>query len=143
TLQVAFGTLGTRTVRAEDAAAGIQGESNVVVVSGGPAVSCALSKVPSTSAGGAGFMTHVKLLDAGGNVAASYRGTMQITASDSAARLPAAYAFTSGDAGEHEFLVRLFTQGAQTVTAQDTANGSLSCTSPVTVGAPTASKFAF
>jgi len=77
-------------------------------------------------------------LDAGGNVATGYTGTVRLTSGDVTATLPADYAFTATDAGTHTFSVILRTGGAQTITATDTANGALTASATVQVVAPAA-----
>jgi hypothetical protein len=69
----------------------------------------------------------VTALDAPGNTASGYRGTVHFTSSDAAATLPANYTFTAGDAGAHTFAngVTLRTVGSQTVTATDTLSSSV------------------
>jgi large repetitive protein len=67
----------------------------------------------------------VTALDRYDTLANSYTGTVRLGSSDGAASLPGPFTFTAADAGSHTFLVTLFTAGAQTVTAQDTADGAL------------------
>jgi len=80
----------------------------------------------------------VTALDAGGNVATGYTGTVRLTSGGVTATLPADYAFTATDAGTHTFSVILRTGGAQTITATDTANGALTASATVQVVAPAA-----
>jgi hypothetical protein len=69
----------------------------------------------------AGTIT-VKARDAYGNTAASYRGTIHFTSTDTKATLPANYTFTAADAGVHRFSlgVTLRTAGSESVRARDT-----------------------
>jgi hypothetical protein len=73
-----------------------------------------------------------------GTVADSYRGTITFSTSDGTASLPGPYTFTAADAGSHTFQVTFFTAGDQTLTAQDTADGSVqgSTTVPVADAPP-------
>jgi hypothetical protein len=71
-------------------------------------------------------------------VATGYLGTVRFSSSDGQATLPAAYSFTSGDAGAHQFSVTLKTAGSQTVTAADTASAIISSSLTVTIRAATA-----
>ena len=76
----------------------------------------------------------VTALDAYGNMATGYRGTVHFTSSDGQAVLPANYTFTAADAGVHTFTgVTLKTAGKQTITATDTVTGSITGTESVTV----------
>src|SRR5262249_58230723 len=81
----------------------------------------AVSGLPSTTAGDAHNFT-VTSLDAYGNTAPDYTGTVQITSSDPHANLPDPYTFTSvsgGDIGRHTFAATLVTSGTQSITAKD------------------------
>jgi hypothetical protein len=66
----------------------------------------------------------VTALDAGGNIATNYTGTVDFASSDPQAILPANYTFTSGDAGAHRFAVTLKEAGAQSVTVNDASNSA-------------------
>jgi hypothetical protein len=94
---------------------------------------------PSSARMNQPFNVTVTLRDQYGNVATGYTGTVRLTSSDPLASLnllgnvPANYTFTSTDAGTHTFSVTLMTMGNQTITATDTANGSLSDTRTVSV----------
>jgi serine/threonine-protein kinase len=57
------------------------------------------------------------VLDAYGNVATGYPGTLKFTSSDKNAVLPANYTFTAADAGMKTFGVTLNTSGTQSITA--------------------------
>src|SRR5215471_5871860 len=80
-------------------------------------------------------------LDAYGNTATGYRGTVHFTSSDSAAVLPANYTFTSSDQGVHVFNVTLQTSGSQTITATDTGTSSITGQATVSVSSTAASHF--
>ena len=73
----------------------------------------------------------VTALDAYGNVATGYRGTIHFTTSDSAASVPADYTFTAADNGVHTFAntlipgLTLRTVGTQWVRATDKTTASL------------------
>ena len=67
-------------------------------------------------------------------------GTVFFSSSDLVAmqmgKFPADYGYTAADAGTHVFSVSLMTPPSQTITVTDTANSSLSATSPpIAVGA--------
>ncbi len=67
-------------------------------------------------------------MDAYGNIATGYTGTLHFTSSDPHAMLPANYMFTSADAGTHIFSATLKTAGPQSITAADTMASSLTTT---------------
>ena len=76
--------------------------------------------VTAPLSGGPSQSVTVKAVDATGAVVTGYRGTVHFTAT-SAASLPADYAFTAGDNGQHVFTVSSLPAGYTTVTATDTA----------------------
>ena len=57
--------------------------------------------------------------DAFGNIATGYRGTVNLTTSDTLATLPSSYTFTASDAGLHTFTFAFKSSGGQTLTVQD------------------------
>src|SRR5205814_318793 len=73
-----------------------------------------------------GVPTHVKVeaLDASNQLVANYTGTVQLTTSASTTLLVSA-PFTATDHGIHLFTVTFGTSGKQTLTATDTANGTI------------------
>ncbi|HZT91093.1 MAG TPA: invasin domain 3-containing protein [Gaiellaceae bacterium] len=80
---------------------------------------------------GSAFGVTVTAKDAYGNTATGYTGTVHFTTSDGQGAVPADYTFVAGDNGSHTFAgaVTLKTAGAQTITAADTGNGSITGTS--------------
>src|SRR5439155_23494551 len=98
---------------------------------------------PAASTAGNSFSLTVTALDANNVADATYRGTVHFTSSDhgSGVVLPADYTFTDTDAGARLFTngATLVTAGNQTITATDTANGSVNgaATEAVTAAAAT------
>jgi hypothetical protein len=82
---------------------------------------------------GTAFAVTVTALDAFGNVATGYRGTVHFTSSDPSAVLPGDYPFASTDRGQHTFMVTLNSTGTRTVTATDTTKPTITGTATVTV----------
>jgi hypothetical protein len=101
-----------------------------------PATSIQLQS-PSGVIAGTPFVINAIAFDALGRVATGYTGTVTFTSSDPyPAALPANYTFTAYERGVHTFSgVTLFTAGSQTVTAQDTADSSITGNAAVTVAA--------
>jgi FKBP-type peptidyl-prolyl cis-trans isomerase 2 len=96
-----------------------------------------------TTAGATQTLT-VAAEDAFGNRVTGYTGTVHLTATDSAAALPADHAFTAGDAGVHGFAgVVLRTAGPVTVTATDTVTTALTGSLQITVAAAAAAGLEF
>jgi hypothetical protein len=81
----------------------------------------------------------VKALDAYGNVATGYTGTIHFSTSDPKASVPANYKFIASDKGVHTFPytlspgLTLKTAGSQWVRATDTTTASITGAQTVTV----------
>jgi hypothetical protein len=92
---------------------------------------------PDTATAGAPFDLAVTAVDAFGQTAVGYRGTVTFQTTDTrpGVVLPANYSFTSADAGMHTFAgaTTLVTAGSETVTATDAADGSITGFAAVTV----------
>ena len=131
TIQVAatLKTAGVRSISATDNGhSSIEGtESNIVVQSAAP-TSISLSGFPTTATAGVSSSFTVTALDAYGNVATGYTGTVNFTSTDPKATLPASYTFLSGDAGSHTFAATLFSAGTRSLKATDSVNSSISGT---------------
>ncbi len=131
-------TAGTQSVTVTDAADSLTGTQSGIVVTPGTAASLSVSGLTSPRAAGAPGTVTVKALDAYGNTATGYTGTIQFASSDPAASLPADHTFTGADAGTHTFTVTLETYGTQSVTATDAANALAGSESGIVVGYHTA-----
>ena len=124
-------TAGSQTITAINTVGAVHaGTSGTITVSGGPATSLTVSS-PSAVTSGTAFSVTVTAKDQYGNTASGYTGTVHFTTTDTgAATLPANYTFTGTDSGVHVFTTAtLATVGVQTVTATDTATGSITGTS--------------
>jgi hypothetical protein len=103
-----------------------------------PAAAQLVVSTPSSATAGSPFDVTVTALDSDGNVVTGYSGTVTFRSADPyPAVLPADYTFTSSDQGTHTFSsgVTFFTAGAQTLTAQDTADSSLTGSATIGVAA--------
>jgi hypothetical protein len=93
--------------------------------------------VPGTVAAGTAFDVIVQAVDAVGQVAVGYTGTVHFTTDDPdpGVVLPTDYTFTAEDAGTHTFMggVTLYTDGSQ-ITVTDTVMGTLSGSIIITLG---------
>ncbi len=102
----------------------------------GAAVAFQVDAPPSVTAGSP-FDVTFTALDNYGHVAAAYTGTVTFSTSDTdpGVVLPGDYNFTADDQGVHTFAgaFTLITPGEQTLTATDTADGSVAGTTTVTV----------
>jgi len=117
TFSVTLKTAGTQSVTATDTVTSISGSQSGIVVTPAAATTLVVSGLASPqSAGVAGSIT-VTALDAYGNTATGYSGTVHFSSSDGAAVLPADATLS---AGVGTFSVTLKTAGTQSVTATDT-----------------------
>ena len=80
---------------------------------------------PTNAQVGVAFNVTVTAIDAYGNVATGYTGTVHFTSNDGRAILPANYTFTGADAGVHVFSVTLRSHGTQNITVTDILTGSV------------------
>jgi hypothetical protein len=108
----------------------------------GPATALVTTGLPDSASAGSPLSLTVTAVDAYGNTATDYQGTVTFSSSDPQAQLPDDYTFTSDDQGSHTFAVTLATAGDQTVSAADTQDATLTQTSdPVAVTPADASVF--
>jgi hypothetical protein len=130
-------TAGTQSITATDTSHGsITGTDAGIVVNPAAASRLTVAGFPSPIAAGTAGSFTVTAIDAYGNTATGYTGTVHFTSSDSSAALPADYTYTAGDAGVHTFSATLNTAGTQSITATDTVTGSINGTqSGITVTA--------
>jgi PKD repeat protein len=106
----------------------------------GSASSLTVTGFPTPDTAGAAGNVTVTALDAFGNIATGYRGTIHITSTDNRAVLPVNYTFVAADAGTHTFSVTLETAATQSITATDTSTPSLTGSeTSIVVGAAAAS----
>ncbi len=136
-------TAGAQSLIATDTAtSSITGSETGITVNAAAAATLAVTGFPSPTTAGASHSFTVTALDAYGNTATSYTGTVHFTSSDGQAVLPANYTFTSSDAGVHSFSATLKTAGTQAITAKDTTNSSITGSQTgITVSAAAASTF--
>jgi predicted outer membrane repeat protein len=123
---------GTQSLTVKDTAtSNLTATQSGITVQPGAASQLVISG-PSSINAGKTFTLTVVAMDAYGNVATSYAGTLHFTSSDSSGSMPSDYAFTMNDQGQHSFSgVKLRKKGTQTITITDTLNPSL--TAKVTV----------
>jgi hypothetical protein len=135
TFSVTLKKAGAQTITATDTASGTRTGSAPSTVSPGPVTHLMLTASTSTPKAGAPFTITVTALDAYGNQAPAYRGTIHFSSTDAAAVLPADYPFAAADQGRHSFSVTLNTIGKQTITAADKSKGTIKGSVSVTVQA--------
>jgi hypothetical protein len=127
--RVTFGTAGAQTVTVTD--------TRTPTITGVRSTTVTAAPVVTHFQVGEPTRVTVVALDASNRRVPSYTGTVDITSTDSAARLPADFTFRRRDRGIRAFAVTFGTQGPQTITATDTANRAVSGSSAsVTVSPP-------
>ena len=126
TFSVTLKTAGTDSVRARDTVTStITGGQYPITVTPAAAATLVVSGLTTPrTAGTAGTIT-VKAVDAFGNTATGYLGTVHFTSTDTKAVLPANYTFTAANAGVHTFSVTLKTVGTQVIRARDTVTSTI------------------
>ena len=133
---VSFTAAGTCTIDADQAgnasfsAATQVQQSFVVATAPGVATHLTVSIAANPTIAGAAHSVTVTVLDANGNIATGYSGTIHFNASEPAATVPANYTFTAADAGVHTFSYLLSpvvfrTAGTQALRARDTMTGTI------------------
>jgi hypothetical protein len=121
-------TAGTQSIRVQDLSHANIPTAKMSGITVTPAAASRLqvSGFPSSVLTGTAHNFTVTALDAYGNVATAYLGTVGFTSTDSQSALPGNYSFASGDGGVHTFSATLNTGGSnQTITAADTANAGI------------------
>ena len=123
-------TPGTQSILAMDLGDGLIGSQRGIVVTANSATSLVVSGYTAATVAGAAHSFTVTAVDAGGNVATGFTGTVTLSSSDGRAALgaglptPLTYTFTAADRGVHTFSsVVLETAGVQGLTATDGADG--------------------
>ncbi len=129
TVNATFKTAGNRLLLANDTANGSAQGIARFAVDAGPASALVLSGVPSSAVAGDRLSFTVSAVDAFGNVAPGYSGTVHVSSSDGAALLPADFTFTAANAGSRTFAATLATAGTATVTVADPSGGVAAATS--------------
>ena len=129
-------TSGSQTITATDTNTGSLTVNDSIAVSAATAQSFRISGNANAIAG-TSFTEALTALDAFGNIATSYRGTIHFTSTDKHAGLPVNYTYLASDLGQHTFTFTLKTAGNEFLTATSSTNGSLKGTMliPVAPGA--------
>ena len=127
TFSVTLDVSGMQSITVADtSSSSLSASETGIAVQAAPAKTFAIGGFPSVIMASASHAVTVTAYDAYGNVATGYTGTVLLTSSDPLAVLASSYTFTALDAGSHQFAVALATAGAQSITATDAANLSVS-----------------
>jgi hypothetical protein len=135
---VTLKTAGYQSVTATDTANPSLTAAAFTLVDPAAATTLSVSGFPSPAPAGTGAFVLVQALDPYGNVATGYTGTVHLTSTDPQAYLDPDYTYTAADAGQHYFVVYLYTAGTQSITATDTANPGITGTQGGIVVTPAA-----
>ncbi len=132
---VTLETAGSQSINATDTVTNsITGYLAVTVVAN-VAIHLVVTSSGGTVTAGVPFTVLVRAVDAYGNTATSYLGTVVFTTSDLGfgVSLPGDYTFTAENAGEVSFSAVLVTAGSQSINATDTVTNSITGYLAVTV----------
>ena len=140
TFSLVFDTVGSQSISATDTTDGLYGLEWGISVQPAAAVSLAVIGYPTPVVAGVGERMTVYPLDAYGNIATNYTGTVKISSSDPHASLPGNQTFTTGSPGYDSFSLALKTSGVQSVTATDTSTSSVTGTESGIAILPAAAK---
>jgi hypothetical protein len=126
TFNVVLGTAGMQALTVADTTIGsVTGTKSGITVTPGVACTFTVAGYPSPHTANLMGKIVVTALDAYGNTATGYCGTVHFTTTSAKAVLPADYTFTAADNGVHTFYPTLRTAGSQSITATDTVTGSI------------------
>ncbi len=138
TFTIALNTSGVQSITVTDAANQLSKTQPNINIQPAPAASLRVTdSSPNLIAGAVNYFS-VTAIDAYGNVATEYTGTVTFTSTDSSATLPASYTFTASNAGTQSFTATLNTAGTQTIYVTDTVTASItgSASANVSPGSP-------
>jgi hypothetical protein len=99
--------------------------------------------VPTNATAGTPLSVTVTALDAAGNTATGYTGTVHVSSSDAQATLPANYTFTAADQGVHTFTCMLAVAANDTISVNDMDTTAIAVSATVTVQPAAPSSLAF
>ncbi len=134
TFSATLKTAATQSLMAADTVTGrIFGSQTGIVVKPAAASQLIIGGVPGVTHGVA-FSLTLTMVDAYGNIATGYVGTVHFSSSDGTATLPANYTFKAADAGQHTFQMILRKKGKQTLTITDIVTSALSASDSINVG---------
>ena len=140
TVSLGFVTAGNHSVTVSEAGGTVTANTTSVAVAAAAATQVALLRLPSDLSVDTPATVTVTVRDRFGNVATGYRGTLHFVLTDTGATAIPDVTFTAAMQGTTTIQVSFVTDGAQSLTATDTALASLSssATTQVRAGAAVA-----
>jgi hypothetical protein len=134
TFTITLRTAGLQSVSASDLLAPtVTGSVTGINVTPAAASSFVVSGYPSTAVADTSASVTVTAVDACGNVATGYTGTVHFTSLGILEPLPADYTFTAADQGVHVFAVTLFRGPTETITVTDTTTSITGSEADITI----------
>jgi hypothetical protein len=135
TFSVTLVTVGSQSINVTDTVNSSINGSLAVTVDPNVATQLVVTSSSGVQTAGVPFTILVRAVDAYGNTATSYLGTVVFTTSDVGfgVNLPTSYTFTAEAAGEASFSAVLVTAGSQSINVTDTVNSSINGSLAVTV----------
>ena len=127
-------TAGSKTITATDTITGSITSTTAGITVNNAAISTLSfsAEPPSTRTAGQTFNVSVSPLDAYGNIATGYTGTLHFTSNDSQAQLPTDYTVLAGNSGPLVFGNLIYkTSGSHTVTVSDGTRSATTTTTAV------------
>jgi hypothetical protein len=130
TFNVTLRTAGSWTVTATDTVTGsLTATQSGITVTPAATSRLTVAGFPASVTAGVPGTATVTALDAYGNLTPAYRGSVRFSSTDLQAVLPGNYTFLDADNGVHTFTgLILMTAATQSITATDTATGSITGT---------------
>ncbi len=117
------------------------GQTSAAVVTSGGASVFVLGGLPATITSGVTGTFTVRAVDASGNTAPGYTGTVHLSANYPATTFSPNYTFTAADQGVHTFSYTPFEAGTQILYATDTASSSITGSATVVCIAAAAAQY--
>jgi hypothetical protein len=142
---VVLKTVGTWSLTVTDVAnAALTGSQNNIAVSPSTAASLMAGNYPAQATAGVASSITLTVLDAYGNVATGFVGTVHFSSTDKQAVLPSNYTFAVADQGVKTVQATLDTAGPQTVTIATVAAPTMTVTTgPISVSAAALANLVF
>jgi hypothetical protein len=141
TFSATLKTAGSQSITATDTVTSSnKGSQGGITVNPAAASKLMVTNYASPTTAGVAHNFTVTALDAFGNTATGYTGTVKFSSNDSQATLPANFTFAAANAGVHAFSATLSTVGSRSITATDTVTATITGTqSSITVNPAAAS----
>jgi hypothetical protein len=133
-VMVTLKTAGVSTLTGTETTNPVRQGSASVTVQPAAAAACIASQAPASAVAGSIVGVSIGVRDAFNNIATGYTGTVRLTATDLRAALPPDVTYVPiADAGSHVFSAELITTGIQNLTATDTLDPTIQCSTIIAI----------